>query len=64
MLPVARRLLADWDNAEELMRQHFTLQLGKVSIAAMPSFAGNLLPAVLRRPSAIATRRSTWRCTT
>lgn len=48
LLPVARSLLADWDNAEELMRQHFTLQLGKVSIAAMPSFAGNLLPAVLR----------------
>ncbi|MBB4864781.1 LysR family carnitine catabolism transcriptional activator [Pseudomonas nitritireducens] len=48
LLPLARRLLADWDNAEELMHQHFTLQLGKVSIAAMPSFAGNLLPAVLR----------------
>lgn len=48
LLPLARRLLADWDNAEELMRQHFTLQMGKVSIAAMPSFAGNLLPAVLR----------------
>ncbi|MFV3308068.1 LysR family transcriptional regulator [Pseudomonas sp. NY15181] len=48
LLPLARSLLADWDNAEELMRQHFTLQLGKVSIASMPSFAGNLLPAVLR----------------
>lgn len=47
LLPLARRLLADWDNAEELMRQHFTLQMGKVSIAAMPSFAGNLLPAAL-----------------
>lgn len=48
LLPIARRLLADWDNAEELLRQHFTLQLGKVSIAAMPSFAGNLLPVVLK----------------
>ncbi|KAF1054336.1 MAG: HTH-type transcriptional regulator GltC [Stenotrophomonas maltophilia] len=48
LLPLARRLLADWDNAEELLRQHFTLQLGKVSIAAMPSFAGNLLPSALR----------------
>ncbi|WP_044874213.1 LysR family transcriptional regulator [Pseudomonas sp. LFM046] len=48
LLPIARRLLADWDNAEELLRQHFTLQLGKVSIAAMPSFAGNLLPAALK----------------
>ncbi|WP_374981451.1 LysR family transcriptional regulator [Pseudomonas solani] len=48
LLPIARRLLADWDNAEELLRQHFTLQLGKVAIAAMPSFAGNLLPVGLR----------------
>lgn len=49
LLPLARRLLADWDNTAELMRQHFTLQRGKVSIAAMPSFAGNLLPKALRR---------------
>jgi LysR family carnitine catabolism transcriptional activator len=48
LLPIARRLLADWDNAEELLRQHFTLQLGKVSIAAIPSFAGNLLPSALK----------------
>ncbi|WP_457361118.1 LysR family transcriptional regulator [Pseudomonas sp. TE3610] len=48
LLPLARQLLADWDNAEELLRQHFTLQTGKVSIAAMPSFAGNLLPAALK----------------
>lgn len=46
--PMARRLLADWENAEETMHLRFTLQLGKVSIAAMPSFAGNLLPAVLK----------------
>lgn len=48
LLPIARRLLADWDNAEELLRQHFTLQLGRVAIAAMPSFAGNLLPEALK----------------
>jgi LysR family carnitine catabolism transcriptional activator len=48
LLPIARRLLADWDNAQELMHQHFTLQLGKVSIAAMPSFAANQLPLALR----------------
>lgn len=48
LLPIARRLLADWDNAEELLRQHFTLQLGKISVAAMPSFAGNLLPLALK----------------
>jgi LysR family carnitine catabolism transcriptional activator len=33
---MARQLLADWDNAEEAMRQSFTLQRGKISIAAMP----------------------------
>jgi LysR family carnitine catabolism transcriptional activator len=49
LLPIARRLLADWDNAEELLQQHFTLQLGKVAIAAMPSFASNLLPKALKR---------------
>jgi LysR family carnitine catabolism transcriptional activator len=48
LLPIARRLLADWDNAEELLRQHFTLQLGKLAVAAMPSFAGNRLPAALK----------------
>lgn len=48
LLPLARRLLADWDNAEELLRQHFTLQMGRVSIAAMPSFAANQLPTALR----------------
>ncbi len=48
LLPLARQLLADWDNAEELLRQRFTLQLGKVSVAAMPSFAGNLLPGALK----------------
>jgi LysR family carnitine catabolism transcriptional activator len=36
LLPLARQLLADWDNAEELLRQRFTLQTGKVSIAALP----------------------------
>lgn len=48
LLPLARQLLADWDNAEEMLRQRFTLQLGRVAVAAMPSFAGNLLPAALK----------------
>jgi LysR family carnitine catabolism transcriptional activator len=48
LLPLARQLLADWDNTEELLRQRFTLQMGKVSVAAMPSFAGNLLPGALK----------------
>lgn len=46
-LPLAKRLLAEWDNAEELMRQRFTLQLGRLTLAAMPSFASNLLPPAL-----------------
>jgi LysR family carnitine catabolism transcriptional activator len=48
LLPLARRLLADWDNAEDELRQRFTLKQGRVALASMPSFAGNLLPAVLR----------------
>ncbi len=48
LLPLARRLLADWDNAEDELRQRFTLQQGRVALASMPSFAGNMLPAVLR----------------
>lgn len=47
-LPMARQLLADWDNVEEAMRQCFTLQRGKISVAAMPSFAANVLPEVLK----------------
>ncbi|PXX95516.1 LysR family transcriptional regulator [Halomonas sp. LBP4] len=47
LVPLAKRLLADWDNAEEVMRQHFTLQLGRVALAAMPSFACNQLPTAL-----------------
>ncbi|MCE9680960.1 LysR family transcriptional regulator [Halomonas alkalisoli] len=48
LLPMAKRLLADWDNAEELLRQRFTLQLGRVALAAMPSIACNRLPRALR----------------
>lgn len=48
LLPIARRLIADWDNTEELLRQHFTLKLGRVAIAALPSFAASLLPVALK----------------
>ncbi|WPN65540.1 LysR substrate-binding domain-containing protein [Pseudomonas sp. P9_35] len=48
LLPLARRLIADWDNVEDEMRQRFTLQRGRVTLAAMPSFAGNLLPPILK----------------
>lgn len=47
LLDLAPRLLTDWDNARDLMRQHFALDVGRVTIAAIPSFAGNLLPRAL-----------------
>ncbi|MDB6013760.1 MAG: regulatory protein LysR:LysR, substrate-binding [Gammaproteobacteria bacterium] len=48
LLPQALQLLADWDNVRERLQQRFTLQRGHVTIAAMPSFAGNILPRLLR----------------
>jgi len=49
LLPHAQRLLADWETVRERLKQQFTLQRGHVTIAAMPSFAGNVLPRVLNR---------------
>ena len=46
---IAPRLLADWDDARDLLRQHFALDAGRVTLAAIPSFAGNLLPRALAR---------------
>ncbi len=43
-LPVAERLLHDWDNALEDVHNLFALRRGKITIAAMPSFACNQLP--------------------
>lgn len=48
LLPQALQLLADWENMRERTRQRFTLQRGRVTIAAMPSFAANILPRMLR----------------
>ncbi|MFK4752799.1 MULTISPECIES: LysR family transcriptional regulator [Oceanospirillaceae] len=48
LLPIARRLMADWDNAEEQLQKRFALKLGQVAIAAMPSFAASLLPQALK----------------
>ncbi|MFT5722369.1 MAG: LysR family carnitine catabolism transcriptional activator [Motiliproteus sp.] len=45
--PVAQRLLTDWDGAFQDLNNLFALQRGQLSIAAMPSFAGHQLPAVL-----------------
>lgn len=46
-LAVAERLLQDWDSAIEDVHNLFSLRRGKISIAAMPSFACNHLPQVL-----------------
>ena len=48
LLPMARRLIAEWDNTEDEMRQRFTLRRGRVALAAMPPFAGNRLPVLLK----------------
>lgn len=46
-LPVAKRLLGDWDGALDDLHQLFAKERGKLTIAAMPSFAANQLPEVL-----------------
>lgn len=46
-LPVAKRLLADWDTAFNDLHNLFAKQRGKLTIAAMPSFAATKLPDVL-----------------
>lgn len=48
LLPLARRLITDWDNAQEELQQRFCLDLGRVTVAAIPSFSGNLLPSILK----------------
>ncbi|WP_305857850.1 LysR family transcriptional regulator [Balneatrix alpica] len=46
-LPVAKRLLADWDEALQDLHNQFARQRGSLNIAAMPSFASYQLPTVL-----------------
>lgn len=46
-LPVARRLLADWEEAFDDLGRAFSLQQGKVNVAVMPSFAMNQFPDAL-----------------
>ena len=45
--PVARRLLADWEQSLQDVRNHFALRRGKLDIAAMPTYTTNLLPRIL-----------------
>ncbi len=46
-LPVAQRLLQDWDEALLDVHNLFAMRRGKLGIAAMPSFAYSLLPIAL-----------------
>lgn len=43
-LPVAKRLIADFDNAFVELNELFSLQRGNLSLAAMPSYASTHLP--------------------
>jgi LysR family carnitine catabolism transcriptional activator len=46
-LPAVQRLLSDWDRSLEDVHNLFALRRGKLDIAAMPTFASSLLPAIL-----------------
>lgn len=46
-LPLARRLVSDWDSTLDDVSKLFTKQVGRVSIAALPTLAAGFLPAVL-----------------
>jgi len=48
-LPVAVRLIGDWQDAFSDLHNVFSLGQGKLSIAAMPSFAAGLLPSILQQ---------------
>jgi LysR family carnitine catabolism transcriptional activator len=47
LYPVAKRLLEDWDSSLVDINNLFSLRRGKLDIAAMPTFASSLLPAIL-----------------
>lgn len=47
-LPVALRLLNDWDNAVDDVRNLFAMNRGKLTVASMPSFAGSVLPEIIK----------------
>ncbi|MCC5901130.1 MAG: LysR family transcriptional regulator [Halomonas sp.] len=48
-LPVAVRLLNDWNEAFEDLNERFSKQRGKVTVAALPTLAAGLFPGVLKR---------------
>ena len=45
----AQQLLYNWDNTLDAVQQRFRLQQGQLSIAAIPAFALNQLPELLRQ---------------
>lgn len=47
-LPIAQRLMNDWEEAFLDVHNVFAMGRGKLSIAAMPSFAAGLLPKILQ----------------
>lgn len=47
-LPVAKRLLNDWDLALTDVSNLFSLKQGKLALACMPFFAASHLPSILR----------------
>lgn len=48
-LPVAVRLLNDWNEAFEDLNDRFSKQRGKVTVAALPTLAAGLFPRVIKR---------------
>jgi LysR family carnitine catabolism transcriptional activator len=48
-LPTAKRLIADWDGALNDVQNLFSVQQGRLTIAAMPSFAEGHLASILQR---------------
>lgn len=49
LLPKVSQLLADWDSVLSDAHQQFAMQRGRLTIAAMPSFANTALPALLAK---------------
>ncbi len=48
-LPVAIRLLNDWNDAVEDIQNLFAMRRGRMTLAAMPSFASSMLPKAIKR---------------
>lgn len=47
--PIAKRMLAEWDNELNDLKNLFLLNRGNLTIAAMPSFASSLLASHIRQ---------------